>query len=121
MNRLSKLLFVVIAVAATIAELKAGSPPQGEDATPVPSDPTTVSLTVNGGERSGRYAAGSQIVVSADAAPIGTSFSGWAGDVQILANPGASTTTAIVPYAAVSIRATYSTSPAADAQPSAGP
>ena len=119
MNRLSKLLFVVMAAAPTIAELRAGSPSQVEDATPVPSDPTTVSLTVERGNPSGRFAAGTTVTVTADAPPSGAHFAGWTGDVQILANPGLPTTRAIVPFTAVTITATYSATLPANDSPSA--
>jgi Divergent InlB B-repeat domain len=120
MNKTSKLLVVAVVVAAaTVSALRAGSAFQSEKTTTASSDPTRSSLTVKNGNHSGNYTAGTLVTVSADAPKAGEQFAGWTGDVQILADPGASTTTAIVPYTPVSIRAAYSTSPAANAQPSA--
>jgi hypothetical protein len=47
------------------------------------------------------------VTVSASAAPAGASFVSWTGDVEILANPLLSKTTATVPLQAVAITATY--------------
>jgi hypothetical protein len=117
MNRTSKLLFVAMAVAAaTISALRAGSALQGEETTPASSDPTAFSLTVENGNPSGNYAAGTLVIVSADAPQAGAQFAGWTGDVAILANPFLPTTTATIPYMAVTITATY-TAPAANSFP----
>ena len=43
----------------------------------------------------------------ADAPPAGQQFAGWTGDVQILADPAASTTTGTIPSMEVTITATY--------------
>jgi hypothetical protein len=82
-------LFVVAmaATAATISALGAGSAFQGEEATTASSDPTKFSLTVENGNPSGDYAAGTLVTVSADAPHAGAQFVGWTGDVAILANP----------------------------------
>ena len=88
MNRSSKLFVVAMAfAAATVTGLRAGSTSWGEESTPASSDPTTFSLTVERGKPSGNYAAGTQVIVSADATPNGAQFAGWTGDVAILANP----------------------------------
>ncbi len=68
------------------------------------------NLFANGRERkpSGNYEAGTQIVVSADRGTVaGSQFTGWTGDIAILANPFISRTTATIPSTAVSITATY--------------
>ena len=115
MNRTSNLLVVALAVAAaTVTGLKAGSTSQGEESTATSSDPTTFSLTVKRGKPSGNYASGTQVIVSADAAPTGAHFTGWTGDVAILANPFLSTTSATVPFMAVTVTATYSAAAATD-------
>jgi hypothetical protein len=117
MNRTSKLLLVAMAVAtATISALRAGSALQGEETTTASSDPTKFSLTVENGNPSGNYAVGTLVIVSADAPQAGAQFAGWTGDVAILANPFISTTTATIPFMAVTITATY-TAPAANSLP----
>lgn len=122
MNRTSRLLVVAITVAAaTITGLRAGSSGFTEDGVPGPKVPGTFALRVTKGTASGSYAVGTLVTVSADAAAAGTQFAGWTGDVEILANPRASTTTATVPFMAVNITATYSVVPAANASPSADP
>ena len=67
-------------------------------------------LTVNNGTASGDEN-GTLVTVTADAAPTGTHFAGWTGDVEILANPSLPTTTATIPFMPVTITATY-TAPA---------
>jgi hypothetical protein len=116
MDRHSKLLLVAIATmvaATTISALGAGSAFQGEEATIASSDPTKFSLTVENGNPSGDYAAGTLVIVSADAPHAGAQFVGWTGDVAILANPFIPNTTATIPYRPVTITATY-TAPAAN-------
>ncbi len=97
-----KLLIVLVTFAA-------GSAFPQEGATPPLSEPKAVSLTVRKGIPSGRYAAGKQVTVRADAPPSGAHFTGWTGDVEILADPRSATTTATVPFTPVTITATYST------------
>src|SRR4029077_16496136 len=63
-------------------------------------------LTVNNGTASGDEN-GTLVTVTAAAAPAGTPFAGWTGDVVILANPSLPTTTATIPSTAVTITATY--------------
>jgi hypothetical protein len=79
-----------------------------EEATLLLSEPRGGSLTVRKGKPSGRYAAGTQVTVRADAPPSGAHFTGWIGDVQIQADPRSAITTAIVPFTPVTITATYS-------------
>jgi Divergent InlB B-repeat domain len=103
MNKSSYLLVVAMTIAVSISGLKAFSIFQ----IPPSSDPTKFSLTVQGGSPSGNYAAGTQVTVSADAPKAGAKFAGWTGDVAILANPFLPTTTATIPFMAVTITATY--------------
>jgi hypothetical protein len=113
MNRTSKLLVVALAVAAaTVTGLNAGSTSQGEESTPASSDPTTFSFTVERGKPSGNYSAGTQVTVTADAAPSGAQFAGGMGDVAILANPSLPTTSATIPSMGITITATYTASAA---------
>jgi hypothetical protein len=69
--------------------------------------PGTHSLKVNNGRGSGRHVAGKVVTVTADAPPAGQEFAGWSGDIQILANPFLSTTTATMPSIDVTVSATY--------------
>ncbi len=68
----------------------------------------TQTLTVTNGTGSGNYPPGTQVAVSANSPASGQQFTGWTGDVSILTNPAAMTTTARIPSSNVSIRATYS-------------
>ena len=101
MNRLTKLFFVAMAFAATAFS---GS---------------MAGLTVNNGTASGDET-GTLVTVTAAAAPAGTQFVGWSGDVTILADPSLSTTTAMIPFMPVTITATY-TAPATNLSPAPGP
>ena len=76
-------------------------------------------LTVNNGTASGDET-GTLVTVTAAAAPAGTQFVGWSGDVAILENPSLPTTTATIPSMAVTITATY-TAPAAKSLAALGP
>jgi hypothetical protein len=93
MNRPTKLFFVAMAFAATAFS---GS---------------MAGLTVNNGTASGDET-GTLVTVTADAAPPGTHFVGWSGDVDVLANPSLPTTTATIPFVPVTITATYTAPPA---------
>jgi List-Bact-rpt repeat protein len=111
MNTTRNLLFVAMVVAAaTISALP------GEETTTASSDPTEFLLTVEKGNPSGKHAAGTRVTVSADAPKAGAQFAGWTGDVAILANPSLPTTSATIPFMAVTISATY-TAPAANSLP----
>ena len=57
----------------------------------------TQTLTVTNGTGSGNYPPGTQVLVSANSPASGQQFTGWTGDVSILANPAAATTTAMIP------------------------
>lgn len=134
MNITSKLLFAAIVIAAaTTSALVAGSAvsddetttasisrassvSRNKEATTASSDQTTSSLTVINGNSGGNYAAGTQVIVSADAPKAGAKFARWTGDVAILANPFLPTTTATIPSMAVTITATY-TAPSPDSVP----
>jgi hypothetical protein len=65
-----------------------------------------------------QHAAGTQVILSADAAPAGAHFTGWTGDVAILANLFLSMTTDTVPFMAVTVTATYSAVTATNDSPS---
>ncbi|MEO8616473.1 MAG: sialate O-acetylesterase [Luteolibacter sp.] len=66
-------------------------------------------LSVNNGSGSGAaYTPGQTVSVVASGAPIGTVFSSWTGDTDLLVNPNATTTTATLSRSFVSIRANYS-------------
>ena len=69
-------------------------------------NPAKGSLTVENGRPSGNYPPGTMVTVVADVPPGGT-FSGWTGDVAILSNPHLPTTTAMIPFTSVTIRASY--------------
>ena len=81
------------------------------DATKASSRVTTTeaaapTLTVTNGSGSGQHVAGTIVTVTADPPPLGKRFAGWTGDVQILANPSLSTTTATIPSVDVTLSAT---------------
>src|SRR6478609_2555798 len=90
MNRTRNILFVAMAFAAT------------------PFSGSIAGLTVNNGTASGDEN-GTLVTVTAAPAPAGTHFVGWTGNITILANPSSPKTTAIIPFMAVTITATYST------------
>ena len=66
----------------------------------------TYALTVNDGTGSGSYLAGTQVTVTANAAPAGQQFVNWTGNVEVLASSTSATTTATMPSSAVAITAT---------------
>jgi hypothetical protein len=112
-KRICKLFVIAVTVMA-------GTVFPEEESTHSPSDPTAVSLTVKRGKPSGRYAAGAQVTIRADAPPTGTRFTGWKGDVQILADPRSPATTATVPFTPVTVIATYSDDSQDSATPTVG-
>jgi Divergent InlB B-repeat domain len=79
----------------------------GESARTEAPAPGTHTLKVNKGRGSGRHVAGDVVTVTADAPPPGKKFAGWSGDIQILANPSISPTTATMVSSDVTIKATY--------------
>src|ERR1035438_8829494 len=67
----------------------------------------TYSLTVNKGSGSGLYAAGAQVVVTANAPGTGYTFSGWVGATGALSDASAPTTVLTMPPFAAEIAAAY--------------
>ena len=65
-------------------------------------------LTVKRGTANGKLAPGNQVTLRADPAPVGAWFAGWTGDVAALADRFSPTTTAMVPFTAATVTATYS-------------
>ena len=65
-------------------------------------------LTVKRGTANGKLAPGNQVTLRADPAPVGARFAGWTGDVAALADRFSPTTTAMVPFTAATVTATYS-------------
>jgi Divergent InlB B-repeat domain len=68
--------------------------------------PQSQALTVINGSASGNTP-GTVVTVTANDPPTGQQFAGWTGDVEILANPDLSPTTATVTSTPVTITATY--------------
>ena len=102
MNRASKLVFVGMAVATTTISALIG-----QEITTPSNNATKFSLTVEKGSPSGNYAAGTVVTVVAEAPQSGAQFTGWTGDIAILANPSLATTTATIPFMPVKITATF--------------
>jgi Divergent InlB B-repeat domain len=89
--------------------------------TPTPlNNAAKFSLTVEKGNPSGNYTAGTVVTVSAEAPQSGAQFAGWTGDIGILANPLLPTTTATIPFMPVAIAATF-TEPETNSPPAAAP
>jgi Divergent InlB B-repeat domain len=65
------------------------------------------TLRVSRGRATGNGAPGNQVTVTADAAPAGEQFAGWTGDAAVLADRFSSTTTAMVPFTAATVAATF--------------
>jgi hypothetical protein len=101
-----------MALAATIAGLKAGSTAYVAEPMPSSNTPFTFLMSVVNGKPSGSYESGTLVRVVADAAPAGSEFAGWTGDIAILSNPFLPKTTAMIPYQDVTITATYAPSAA---------
>jgi cytochrome c peroxidase len=78
---------------------------------PTATAATAPTLTVDNGRRSGQ---GKVVTVTADPPPPGKKFAGWSGDIQILANPSLSTTTATIPSIDVTVSATYADVPSGE-------
>lgn len=64
-------------------------------------------LVVNAGSGDGSYTAGTPVTITADAPAVGKEFDRWAGDVALLANPQAATTTLTMGQANAIVTATY--------------
>jgi len=74
------------------------------------SDLPRYALTVVNGTGSDSYASGTQVPVSANAAPAGKQFGGWVGqDAALLENPASATTTFTMPSRAATVTASYIT------------
>ncbi len=69
----------------------------------------THHLTVNSGSGDGNYTSGSVINISAQV-PSGSSFNGWTGNTQYIANVNAANTTLTMPNIPVTVTATFDTS-----------
>ena len=69
--------------------------------------PVQYTLTVNGGSGSGSYAAGASVNIVAATAPAGQQFDQWTGDVAIVANVNAASTSVTMPSANATVTATY--------------
>ena len=79
------------------------------------------ALTVTNGTGSGNYPLGTQVTVTANAAPSGQRFAAWTGDTSFLGSTSATTTTCTMPPQAVSITANYEAIPAVTVTANAGP
>jgi hypothetical protein len=122
-NGTMRALIVQMAAMVMISGAKASSITLAEAITDS-GDSTKIALIVEKGKPSGSYEPGTQVVVSADDSGPGAQFASWTGDVEILANPGLSVTTATIPFTAVKITATYTdaaTTNAASAEKPAAP
>jgi Divergent InlB B-repeat domain len=115
MHRTRKLVLVGIMGATTTISVFMGQ----ETLTPS-QNAAEFSLTIEKGNPSGNYAAGTVVTVGAEAPSSGAQFTGWTGDTAILANPSQPTTTATIPFMAVSITATY-TAPATNSPSTSAP
>lgn len=115
MHRTRKLVLVGIAVATTTISVFMGQ----ETSTPL-NNAAKFSLTIEKGAPSGNYAAGTVVTVSAVAPSSRAQFTGWTGDTAILANPSQPTTTATIPFMAVTITATF-TEPETNAPSTSAP
>jgi len=71
--------------------------------------PTTYTLTVNSGSGDGDYTSGTNVDITADAAPSGQVFDEWTGDTTNVADVSDPTTTVTMPAADAEITATYET------------
>lgn len=75
---------------------------------------STYALTVVNGSGSGTYAAGTQVAITAHAAPAGQRFDKWTGQVSGIANLDAASTTLQMPAAPQTVTATYTALPVGD-------
>ena len=70
--------------------------------------PASYTLTVTSGSGDGDYTENQVVNISADAAPIGQSFSAWTGDTTGITSTTSASTTISMPGSAATITATYS-------------
>jgi hypothetical protein len=71
--------------------------------------PDMHALTVDGGAGSGSYTAGTVVAISADPPVAGAEFAFWSGDAEHVVDPTNADTTVLMPAAAASVTATYTT------------
>ena len=69
--------------------------------------PREYTLTVNSGSGDGNYVAGTSVNIVANAAPAGQQFNQWTGDVAIVADISAASTSITMPAANATVTATY--------------
>ena len=67
----------------------------------------TWTLTVNSGTGDGDYVVGTEVGITADAAPSGYEFDEWAGDTEGIASLTSASTTLTMPYADAEVTASY--------------
>lgn len=65
------------------------------------------TLSVTSGSGDGSYGVGDIVPISADPAPAGKAFAGWAGDVTFVDDETAPETTVVMPSMNISVTATY--------------
>ena len=65
------------------------------------------TLTVNNGTGSGSYTAGTIVDIVADPAPAGQEFDQWTGEVGIIDDASAASTTLTMPEGDATVTATY--------------
>jgi uncharacterized repeat protein (TIGR02543 family) len=71
----------------------------------------TYTLTVNNGSGSGSYEAGTQVTITANAAPTGQTFDRWTGDTGGVGNVTSASTTYTLGSANATVTATYKNLP----------
>lgn len=108
MKRCSKQFLIAVAfAAAAFAGSIAGLSDDDRDRTHGSKASAKGRLTVNRGTATGNRDPGNQVTLRADPAPAGAQFAHWTGDVAALADRFSSTTTAIVPFTAATVTATF--------------
>ena len=91
-----------------LATTSALMPSMDVEVTAINGPEAASTLKVNNGTGGGTYPAGTIVTVNANTPPAGKQFVGWTGDIAILAQPSASSTTATIPSIDVEITANYS-------------
>ena len=118
MKRCSKQFVVAMAfAAAAFSGSIAGLSDDDRDRTHGSKASAKGGLTVNRGTATGNRDPGNQVTVRADPAPAGAQFAHWTGDVAALADRFSSTTTAIVPFTAATVTATFTPVTASNSVP----
>jgi hypothetical protein len=115
----SSMLFVSAMAFATAVFSESNAEMSGTDEkmSPAPNGLATGTLRVSRGRATGNGAPGNRVTVTADAAPAGEQFAGWTGDVAVLADQFSSTTTAMVPFTAATVAATFTPATASKSVP----